>query len=376
MRFATQAIHVGQQPDSEYGSVAMPIFQTSTYVWKGLEANPEYQYARSGHPNSTALASAIASLEHAKFGIVCASGMAAIAGALSTLQSGDHLLVAEDIYGGTFSYAYRELTRQGIGVSNFDSRNLQNLNPPSNCKMTIFESPSNPTLKVCDIAKVAEEFKKRNIITVFDNTFASPMLQNPLDLGVDCVVHSSTKYIGGHSDLLGGAILTNHSSLSERAHQFISSVGAQAPPFESWLALRGLKTLALRMSQHCANAITIAQYLHQHPKVELVNYPGLPSHPDHELAKSQMKWFGGMLSFAVKGTAEEALNVANRLRVFTLAPSLGGVESLVGYPTQMSHKLMSQEERLKKGVTDNLLRMSVGIEDIEDLLEDLDQALS
>jgi cystathionine beta-lyase/cystathionine gamma-synthase len=378
MRFATRAIRVGQDPDSEFGAVVPPIYQSATYAWKDLDSFPKFDYGRCGTPNSWALEQALASLENGSCCTVFASGMAAIAAAFSLLRSGDHLLVASDIYGGTHRLSYQYLTKLGIEVSPFDAAAPCELPGifKSNTKMLIFESPTNPNLRIMNIGAIVEAARDAGVLTVFDNTFASPALQNPLDLGIDLVVHSTTKYVTGHSDVIGGAVVVKKPELGEQIKEYAKAAGATTSPFDTWLSLRGLKTLELRMTRHCENAQAIAEYLASHPRVAATHYPGLTSHPDHALAKKQMRGFGGMLAFEVAGTEADARKVAESTKLFLLAESLGGVESLIAYPPLMSHATMPEEQRLANGITPTLLRVSVGIEDRQDLIEDFEQALA
>jgi cystathionine beta-lyase/cystathionine gamma-synthase len=378
MRFATKAIRVGQDPDPKFRAVIPPLYQSATFAWEDLDHIPPVDYTRCANPNRQILEDVIASLENGQHCVLFSSGMAAIAAAFSVLQSGDHLLMAGDIYGGTFRLADKFLPRQGISTTEFCAHEpltiRDALQPIS--KMLIFETPTNPSLRVSDIAAVTQVAKDAGLIVVFDNTFASPALQNPLDFGVDVVVHSTTKYISGHSDVIGGALVTNDSELHLTAFEWNKAIGACPSPFDCWLSLRGVKTLGCRMAAHCSNAQKVAEFLAGHPKVEKVHYPGLPSHPDHAVAKRQMRGFGGMMAFEVKGSTAQARTVAESTDVFLLAESLGGVESLVGYPPLMSHATMSDEQRLMKGIPPTLLRLSIGIEDPQDLVDDLDQALS
>ena len=378
MRFATKALRVGQAPDGDFGAVINPIYQSATFAWKDLDTLPPYDYTRCGGPNTGSLERALASLENAEHCLVFGSGMAAITAALSVLQVGDHLLLASDIYGGTHRLAYVQLPKQGIEVSEFDAARPCTFVDAvrSNTKVAIFESPTNPNLRIMDIAAVVAEAKKANVLTVFDNTFASPALQNPLDLGVDIVVHSTTKYISGHSDVIGGAVLVNDEALYLQFKEFSKTIGAVASPFDCWLSLRGLKTLEVRMQRHCENALKLATFLADHTRVARVHYPGLTDHPDYQLAKRQMSGFGGMLAFEVDGTVQQARRVCESTNIFLLAESLGGVESLIAYPPLMSHATMTEEQRVSRGIPGTLLRVSVGIEDAQDLIEDLDQALA
>lgn len=378
MRFATQAIRVAQDPDLAHGAVINPIYQTTTFAWKSLDELPQFDYTRVGNPNRHALEQVLAALEGARFCTVFSSGMAAVMAALCELRVGDTMLIADDIYGGTHRVAENEMPRQGVQVRSFDSLRPESIREAARdgAKLLIFESPTNPNLRLADIEATVAIAKELGIRTVFDNTFASPALQNPLALGVDVVVHSTTKYIAGHSDVIGGAVLTNDESIWAGVFEYIKTVGSNPSPFDCWLALRGVKTLAIRMRQHCENAMAVAKFLESHPKVARVHYPGLPSHPQHELAARQMRGFGGMVSFEVAGGADAARRMAESTRYFLLAESLGGVESLIGYPPLMSHATMSEEERVSRGIPPTLLRLSVGIEDAADLLEDLDQALA
>jgi len=303
--------------------------------------------------------------------------MAAIMGAFSMLRAGDHVLMAGDIYGGTFRACDVYLPRMGISYDEFDSAEPCTLAKAkkANTKLAIFETPSNPNLRICDVKAVADEARRLGLVSVFDNTFASPYLLNPLDLGVDIVVHSTTKYVNGHSDVIGGALVTNDEATAKNVFEYLKAVGSSPSPFDCWLALRGLKTLAVRMKQHCENAQAVAEFLHGHPKVGRVHYPGLPSHPDHALARRQMRGFGAMVAVEIDGPARNARKVAESTRIFQLAESLGGVESLVAYPPLMSHASLTEAQRLAKGIPPTMLRLSVGIEDKDDLVEDLEQAL-
>lgn len=376
MRFSTRTIRIGQDPDQDHGAVITPIYQSATFVWENLDTMPKHDYTRVVNPNRSSLEAVLAELENARYAVAFGSGMAAIAAAFSLLEAGDHLIIASDIYGGTYRLAKSQLTRQGITVSEFDASNPESLRAAvqPNSKLVIFESPTNPTLKIMDVAAIATIARECGILSVVDNTFASPYLQTPIDLGVDVVVHSTTKYISGHSDVIGGAIITNHEFIYSAALTYIKTVGSVPSPFDCWLTLRGVKTLAVRMDRHCANAQRIAEYLSTHARVKHVYYPGLESDPGHEIAKQQMRAFGGMVSFEVDGTTEQTKRFAEACRIFQLAESLGGVESIIGYPPVMSHGCMSQEEREAMGVYDTQIRLSVGIEDVEDLIEDLELA--
>ncbi len=379
VRFTTRAIRVGQDPQGEFRPIIPPIHQSATFVWQNLDSIPKHDYTRCANPTRTALEEVIATLENGKHCVCFSSGMAAIVAAFNLLKSGDHLLVAADIYGGTYRVAEKLLPRQGIEATEFDAGCALSLREAvrPNTKMVIFETPTNPNLALADIRAIADEARALGLLTVVDNTFASPYLQTPLDFGIDIVVHSTTKYISGHSDVIGGALITNSDEIGTHAFEFNKTIGAAPSPFDCWLSLRGVKTLGLRMERHCSNAQQVAEFLVDHPKVRRVHYPGLPGHPGHDVAKRQMrKGFGGMVSFEIDGGAAEARKFVESTRVFMLAESLGGVESIVGYPPLMSHGCMTEEQRLEMGVVPNGIRLSVGIEDIEDLIDDLDQALT
>lgn len=377
-RFATRAIHSHQAPDKETGAVIVPIYQTSTFEQDDAGQHRGYEYSRTGNPTRTALEGCLADLEGAAFGYCFSSGL----GALITLcnaffKPGDHLLCTEDVYGGTFRYLDKVLRSYGVETDFIDFTNptimKQHVKP--NTKAIFIETPTNPTLKLVDIAALVAIAKEAGAMTVLDNTFASPYCQQGLALGVDIILHSTTKYIGGHSDVVGGALITNNDAYSTAIRYHQNSMGATPGPFDSWLTLRGLKTLAIRMKQHEANALALAQFLEQHPSVEKVIYPGLPSHPQHELAKRQMMGFGGMIAVYVKGGLDGSRRFMKALKLFTLAESLGGVESLVEHPALMTHLSVDPAVREAAGIADNLVRMSVGIEDTQDLIEDVTQAL-
>lgn len=375
--FATLAIHAGQEPDPTTGAVMTPIYQTSTFAQASPGEHKGYVYARGTNPTRNAYQKCLAALEGGKYGIAFSSGCAATSAVIQLLKSGDHILSCDDVYGGTFRVIDKVFKRQGIEASFADlsdSSKVGSLFKP-NTKILWIESPTNPMLKVLDIAALAAEAKKRGIITVVDNTFASPYFQRPLDLGADLVVHSVTKYLNGHSDVVGGAVITNDSKLHDELKFIQNAVGAVPGPMDSFLVMRGLKTLAVRMERHAQSALAIAQMLEKHPKVEKVIYPGLESHPQHALAKKQMMGFGGMITFFIRGGLPEARSFLEKVKVFTLAESLGGVESLIEHPAIMTHASIPAEIRRQTGILDNLIRVSVGIEDLEDLKEDLKQAL-
>lgn len=378
MRFATKAIRVGQDPSGPHLPVIPPIYQSATFAWKGLDDAPEFDYSRVNNPSRAALEEVLASLEGGAGCVCTGSGMAAIAAAFSLLKNGDHLLMASDIYGGTHRIVHTILPNQGITFTEFDARRPGSIAEAvkPNSKMLIFETPTNPTLRIIDVAAIAAECKKAGILCVIDNTFASPYLQSPLELGCDIAVHSTTKYVGGHSDIIGGAAIAKDRAIHDLLFAWAKSIGTAPSAFDCWLALRGVKTLALRMDRHCANALAVAEFLEAHPAVARVHYPGLSSHPDREVAAKQMRGFGGMVSFEVDGTGEEAKRVAESTEIFMLAESLGGVESLIGYPPMMSHAAMTEDQRMAAGIPPTLIRLSVGIEAIEDLTADLGQALS
>jgi cystathionine beta-lyase/cystathionine gamma-synthase len=377
MDFATRAIHVGQEADPSTGATITPIFQTSTYTQQGLGDHKGYEYSRTGNPTRAALEACLASLENATHGLAFGSGMAATQTVLSMLRPGDHVVATDDLYGGTYRIFERVLRPMGVTFDYVPARETQAyaaaMRPET--KMIWVETPTNPLLTLVDIAAVAAIARERGATLVVDNTFATPYLQRPLDLGAHVVVHSTTKYINGHSDVIGGAVLTSDDRLYADMKFYQNAAGGVPSPFDSWLVLRGAKTLAVRMRQHCENALQVAQFLDGHPLVRHVYYPGLPSHPDHALAQRQMPGFGGMVSFAFEGTREDVDTFVRHLRVFALAESLGGVESLCCHPASMTHGSIPAEERERRGVTDTLLRLSVGIEGVDDLIADLDQAL-
>jgi cystathionine gamma-lyase len=379
MRFGTKAIRSGQEPDPITGAVVPPIHMASTYVHQKVgELKAGWEYARSGNPTRGALERSIAALENARYGLAFASGMAAETAVSSLVRTGEHIVATKDIYGGTFRLFRHLREKYSIQSTYADFTDLNRLEEAftPNTRLVWIESPSNPTLVVLDIAAIAELAHRHNALLVVDNTFASPYLQTPLDLGADIVLHSTTKYIGGHSDLIGGAVVTNDPQLYEKLYRYQNDFGGVPSPFDCWLTLRGIRTLHVRMEAHCRNAMAMAQFLESHPKVEWVRYPGLPSHPQHELARKQMRHgFSGMIAVGVKGGAEAAQRFCEGTKIFNLAESLGGAESLIGYPPKMSHASMSAEERAWCGIPDNMVRLSVGLEDVNDLIEDLQQAL-
>lgn len=379
MRFGTKAIRAGQEPDPITGAVVPAIHLASTYVQAKVgELKAGWEYARSGNPTRGALERSIAALENAEYGLAFASGMAAETAVTSLVSSGEHILATKDIYGGTFRLLRHLREKYNIHSTYADFTDLNRLEEAftPETRLVWIESPSNPTLVVVDIAAIAELTHRHNALLVVDNTFASPYLQTPLDLGADMVLHSTTKYIGGHSDLIGGAVVTRNPELYEKLYRYQNDFGGVPSPFDCWLTLRGIRTLHVRMEAHCRNAMAVAQFLEKHPKIEWVRYPGLPSHPQHELARKQMRHgFSGMIAVGVKGGAEAAQRFCEGTKIFNLAESLGGAESLIGYPPKMSHASMSAEERAWCGIPDNMVRLSVGLEDVNDLIEDLQQAL-
>ncbi|HXF74388.1 MAG TPA: cystathionine gamma-synthase [Actinomycetota bacterium] len=373
MRFETRAIHVGQEPEPAYGAVNVPIYQTSTYAQPDVGKPIRYDYARGGNPTREALQTVLASLEGGRHALCFASGLAAETTLLLTLSPGDHVLLPDDVYGGTYRLLARVLAGWGIAFDAVDMTDPERVRAAlrEETRVVWVETPTNPLLKVVDIAAVAEAAHAAGARVVVDNTFATPYLQRPLELGADVVVHSVTKYLGGHSDLVGGAVVTSDDELAERLRFLQNAVGAVPGPMDCYLALRGVKTLAVRMEAHCRGARAVAAFLEGHPRVTRVHYPGLPSHPGHEVARRQMRGFGGMVSFQV-GSAEEAVRVARSTRLFFLAESLGGVESLIEVPAPMTHASVAGSPL---EVPPDLIRLSVGIEHPDDLVEDLARAL-
>jgi len=376
---ATRAIHAGQSPDSATGAVMTPIYATSTYVQTSPGKHKGYEYSRSLNPTREAYEKCIADLESGTRGFAFASGMAAIATVLELLQPGDHIVAVDDLYGGTYRLLERVRKRSaGLEVSFVDFSNLtllkKNIQP--NTRLIWVETPTNPMLKIVNLVEIAKIAKQHNLIAVVDNTFATPILQRPLEVGFDIVVHSATKYINGHSDIIGGiAIVGERADLSEQLAFLQKSVGAIAGPFDSFLALRGVKTLPLRMARHCESAMELALWLEKHPNIAHVYYPGLKSHPGHLLAQQQMSAFGGMISIELKGNLQETIHMLERCELFALAESLGGVESLIEHPASMTHASVPKEQRELLGIKDSLVRLSVGIEAVEDLKQDLIEAL-
>lgn len=379
MKFATKAIHAGQHPDEGTGAVMTPIFQTSTYSQEAPGKHKGYEYSRTGNPTRNALEKNLAALENGKYGLCFGSGLAAIDAVIKLLKPGDEVISTNDLYGGTYRIFTKIFEHYGIRFHFVGMDNLSQVEQMinKNTKMIWAETPTNPMLNIVDIAQLAMVAKKYQIIFVVDNTFATPYLQQPLDLGADIVMHSLTKYMGGHSDVVMGALIVKEDALAERLYFIQNSCGAVPGPMDSFLVLRGIKTLHVRMQRHCENAKKVATFLAKHPKIDQVYWPGLAQHPNHEIAKKQMKDFGGMVSFTLKGNhLEDAIKVVSNTHYFTLAESLGGVESLCGHPASMTHASIPKTEREKTGVVDSLIRLSVGIEDAEDLLMDLEQTLN
>ena len=378
MKFATKAIHVGQDPDEATGATIVPIYQTSTYTQEAPGVNKGYEYSRSGNPTRAALEECVASLEGASYGLAFASGLAATTAVMSLLSPGDHVVAGDDLYGGTYRLFDKVLPRTGgldfTYADTTDPEAFEKALRPET-KLVWIETPTNPMLTLSDIQALSEMAHERGATVVVDNTFASPYFQQPLSLGADAVVHSTTKYMGGHSDVVGGAFVTSDEEMYEKVKFYQNAAGAVPGPFDSWIVLRGLKTLSVRMRQHEENALAVAEFLEDHPETATVNYPGLPSHPQHDLAKKQMSGFSGMVSFTLRGGTEAAHAAVQKTKLFHFAESLGGVESLVTHPASMTHAAIPREQREARGVTDGLLRLSVGIEDKDDLISDLERAI-
>ncbi|MBK9190227.1 MAG: cystathionine gamma-synthase [Crocinitomicaceae bacterium] len=376
--FGTRAIHAGQHPDPSTGAIMTPIYQTSTYVQESPGKNKGYGYARGKNPTRVALENCIAALEGGKHGVCFSSGMGSMDAVIKLLKPGDEVVTGDDLYGGSYRMFTKIYEPYGIKFHFVNMTNPENVKNAvnKNTKLIWAETPTNPTMQIIDIAAMSQIAKANNILLAVDNTFASPYLQNPLKLGADIVMHSVTKYLGGHSDVVMGALVMNDDQLHEKIYFILNSCGANPGPMDSWLVLRGLKTLHLRMERHCYNGKKVAEFLKAHPKVDKIYWPGFTDHPNHEVAKKQMKDFGGMISFTTKNaTLESTFKLASSFNVFSLAESLGGVESLINHPATMTHASIPKAEREKVGVVDQLLRLSVGVEDIEDLIEDLRQAL-
>lgn len=378
MKLATKFIHAGMEPDPSTGAIMTPIYQTSTYVQEAPGVNKGFEYARSQNPTRKALEEALAQIENGRFGLAFSSGVAATDAVIKLLQPGDEVICANDMYGGTYRLFTKVFEKFGIKFTYIDTTQIANvaaaIKPAT--KLVWLETPTNPLMNVSDIAGIAAITKKAGVLLCVDNTFASPYLQNPLDLGADIVMHSSTKYIGGHSDIIQGALIMNDAALREQLYFIQKSCGAVPGPMDCFLALRGIKTLHLRMQRHCENGAAIAHWLRKHPKVGKVYWCGFEDHPGYALAKQQMRGFGGMMSFELKDdTVETAKKVLSSTHLFSLAESLGGVESLINHPASMTHASIPREERIKNGLSDSLIRLSVGVEDADDLIEDLAKAI-
>lgn len=377
MRFETRVIHAGQGPDPIYGAVMQPIYQTSTFAFKGVMQPGKFDYSRSGNPTRQALEDCLCSLEGGARGLSCGTGMAAETTILAMFGVGDHIIVHDDLYGGTYRLISQIVRSHGVAVDFVNTRDAKALEAACkpNTKAIWLETPTNPLMNLVDLEAVAKIAQPRGIITICDNTFLSPYFQQPLSLGMDIVFHSTTKYINGHSDVVGGAIIAKTKELGDKLAFMQNALGTCSGPQDSFLVLRGVKTLAVRMDVHNRNALRLAEWLEAHPKIERVLHPGLKSHPQHELALKQMTGFGGTFSFRVKGGQDEAFRLLSNVKIFTLAESLGGVESLIEHPWTMTHISMPEDVRRQIGITGNLIRVSTGIEHIEDLLEDMKNAL-
>jgi cystathionine gamma-lyase len=376
--FRTLAIHAGQPPDAAYGAVMTPIYQTSTFAFRGVGQPGPFDYSRSGNPTRKALEDCLAALEGGRFGFAFGTGMAAEATVLALFDAGDRLIVHNDLYGGTYRLLTTVLAAKGIATEFVDLRDdralCEALRTPA--RAVWIESPTNPCMNLVDLGRVADRAHQHGVIAICDNTFLSPYFQRPLECGVDIVVHSTTKYINGHSDVVGGAAVTSDDAIGERLGYLQNALGSCAAPFDCFLVLRGIKTLAVRMEEHNRNALAIARRLEAHPRIARVHHPGLPSHPQHELALRQMSGYGGTFSFRVHGGGEQALRLLGAVRIFTLAESLGGVESLIEHPFSMTHASVPKASRTAMGITPELIRISVGLEDVDDLIQDLEQALA
>lgn len=378
MKLATKFIHAGVEPDPSTGAIMTPIYQTSTFVQQAPGKHKGYEYARSQNPTRSALEKALAEIENGRYGLAFSSGVAATDAVIKLLSPGDEVIAASDMYGGTYRLFTKVFEKFGIVFHYVNMQEPKNILPLLNdhTKLIWTETPTNPLMNITDIAAVASIAKERKIVLCVDNTFATPYLQNPLDLGADIVMHSATKYLGGHSDVIQGSLSLNDASLREQLYFIQKSCGAVPGPQDCFLVLRGIKTLHVRMQRHCENGEKIAYFLRQHPKVGKVYWPGFDDHPNHAVAKRQMRGFGGMLSFELKDDSQEtATKVLSSTHIFSLAESLGGVESLINHPASMTHASIPREERIKNGLNDSLIRLSVGIEDADDLMEDLDQAI-
>lgn len=379
MKFATKAIHEGVAPDPATGAIMTPIYQTSTYVQEGVGNHKGYEYSRTLNPTRHALEKNIAAIENGKFGACFGSGLAAIDCVIKMLNPGDEVISTNDLYGGSYRIFKTIFEKYGLVFHFVDMTNIANIEAKvtNKTKLIWVETPTNPMMNIIDIEAAAVIAKKVGALLCVDNTFATPYLQTPLDLGADIVMHSVTKYLGGHSDVVMGALVTSDETLAKEIYRIQNSSGAVTAPMDSFLVLRGIKTLHLRMERHCQNGEKIAYFLAAHPKIDKVYWPGFTTHPNHQVAAKQMRGFGGMISFTLKGNVlNDALEVVKKVEIFSLAESLGGVESLIGHPATMTHASIPKEEREKSGVVDSLIRLSVGVEDVDDLIDDLKQALA
>jgi cystathionine beta-lyase/cystathionine gamma-synthase len=377
MRFETLSVHLGKSSDNPFGSISVPIYQTTNYEFEDIDKTRGYSYSRTSNPTRKALEDAIAKLEGGKAGFAFASGMAAETTIIHLLKEGDHVISGDDVYGGTYRLFQNIMSKFGLEFTflRMDSRERIEEAVRPNTRMIWMETPSNPLMNITDIEMVADIARKYNLISVVDSTFATPYFLRPFDYGVDLVVHSTTKYLNGHCDVTGGAVVANTDELTERMQFLLNALGTCASPFDSWLVLRGIETLPVRMERHEKNAIIVAEYLESHPAVNRVFYPGLDSHPGNKIARQQMRGFSGMVSFELKGGIEKVTSFLRKIKVITLAESLGGVASLTEHPTTMSHASMPEEMREKVGITEGLVRLSVGLENIDDIIEDMSQAL-
>lgn len=378
LNFNSKTIHGGQKPDAAYGAVMPPIYQTSTYAQTTPGGHKGFEYSRSGNPTRTALENSLASIENGNYGLAFASGLSAMDAVIKLLNPGDEVVSTNDLYGGSYRLFRQVFEKYGITFHFIGMQNVEAIAEKVNerTKLIWVETPTNPMMNIIDIKSIAALAKEKDLLLAVDNTFATPYLQRPLDLGADIVMHSATKYLGGHSDIVVGALVVKEKELADKLYFIQNASGAVCGPMDSFLTLRGIKTLHVRMQRHCENGKAIAEYLRNHPKIEKVYWPGFEDHPNHHIAKNQMLGFGGMISFIPKGASfEDAVKIVEKLKVFTLAESLGGVESLAGHPASMTHASIPKEEREKSGVVDALVRLSVGIEDVEDLIFDLEQAI-
>ncbi len=377
MKFSTTVVRAGISPDPTTGAIVPPIYETATYTLEEIGKDKGFDYTRSSNPTRALMEKNLAAIEGGKHGVAFASGMSSVDAVMRLLSAGDHVVSGDDIYGGVSRLFDRILSRYELSFTYVDTSQPENIVKAirPNTKMIWVETPTNPLLKITDVEAVSKIAKKHNLLFGIDPTFATPYLLRPLEWGADLVVHSTTKYLSGHNLLIGGIVITNNQDLYEKLKFMQKSVGAVPSPFDCWLTLVGVKTLPLRMERHCSNAMAVAQFLDNHPKVEKVIYPGLPGHPQHEIARRQMKDFGGMISFELKGNIESGITLMNNVKLCSLAESLGAVETLITHPATMTHTEVPKEVRLKRGLTDSMIRLSVGIEDVEDIIADLEQAL-